>query len=66
MIRVLFMGRKQVAADALAYLLSLENVQVVGVLTDNHLEISPTANVARRFSLPLFEFSGTMKAQSEH
>ena len=31
MVRILFMGRKQVAADALTYLLNLENVMVVGV-----------------------------------
>lgn len=56
MIKVLFMGRKRVAADALEYLLSSPSVEVVGVLTDSHLDISPTSDVARRERLPLFSF----------
>ena len=46
--KILFMGRKQVAADALSYLLTLENVEVVGVLTDSHLDVSPTSDVAKK------------------
>lgn len=62
MIRILFMGRKPVAAQALEYLLALDGVQVVGVLTDSHLTISPTADVARRFDIPLYNFSGALEA----
>lgn len=57
MIRVLFMGRKPVAAKSLEYLVSLKGVQVVGVLTDSHLSVSPTTDVARQFGLPLYEFT---------
>ncbi|MCU5787743.1 hypothetical protein B27N_02746, partial [Alcanivorax marinus] len=33
--RVLFMGRKPVAAEALRWLLARDDVQVVGVITDS-------------------------------
>lgn len=53
MIKVLFMGRKPVAAKALAWLIQHENVTVVGVITDSHLAISPTSEIARKAGLPL-------------
>jgi methionyl-tRNA formyltransferase len=56
MVKVLFMGRKQVATDALKYLLSLPCVDVVGVLTDSHLDTSPTTDLANHEGLPLFTF----------
>lgn len=56
MIKVLFMGRKQVAADALQYLLAFPEVEVVGVLTDNHLNVSPTTSVARREGIPVYRY----------
>ena len=43
MINVLFMGRKPVAAKALAWLLERDDVSVVGVITDSHLAVSPTS-----------------------
>ncbi len=59
--KILFMGRKQVAADALSYLLTLENVEVVGVLTDSHLDVSPTSDVAKKNGLRVFEFSHALE-----
>ncbi len=56
MIKILFMGRKKVAADALSYLLSLECVKVVGVLTDSHLSVSPTHAISKRYGLNEFSF----------
>ncbi|WP_067587630.1 formyltransferase family protein [Endozoicomonas ascidiicola] len=62
MLKILFMGRKKVAADALSYLLSLDNIEVVGVLTDSHLDVSPTNDVAKRNGLTVFEFSEALTA----
>lgn len=56
MIRVLFMGRKPVAARCLKRLLCDARFKVVGVITDSHLETSPTADIARDADLPLFDF----------
>ena len=53
MINVLFMGRKPVAAKALAWLLGRDDVSVVGVVTDSHLAVSPTSEVARDASVPI-------------
>ncbi len=55
MLRVLFMGRKPVAARCLEKMIVDERFEVVGVVTDHHLERSVTADVARRDGLPLFE-----------
>ena len=41
------MGRKPVAAKALEYIISQHIVKIGGGLTDNHLAISPTADVGR-------------------
>jgi methionyl-tRNA formyltransferase len=62
MIKVLFMGRKPVAARALEYLLTLPGVDVVGVRTDSHLAVSPTANLARGSGIRLYEFSEALAA----
>ena len=61
-IKVLFMGRKDVAARCLQHLLDHQGVQVVGVLTDSHLEVSPTAVLARSKSLRLFDFESALTA----
>ncbi|WP_370233607.1 formyltransferase family protein, partial [Alloalcanivorax venustensis] len=53
MINVLFMGRKPVAAKALAWLLEHDDVSVVGVITDSHLAVSPTSEVARDAGVPI-------------
>lgn len=51
--KILFMGRKRVAADALHWLCQRDDVQVVAVITDNHLEISPTRVVAEKFGIEI-------------
>jgi methionyl-tRNA formyltransferase len=56
MVRVLFMGRKPVAARCLDRLIFDDRFEIVGVVTDHHLERSVTADTARRHGLPLFEF----------
>lgn len=43
---ILFMGRKPVAAQALSWLCNRNDVNVVGVITDSHLSVSPTKDVA--------------------
>jgi len=53
---VLFMGRKQVSADLLEYLCSVPSIKIVGVLTDSHLEGSPTAKMATELGLSLYEY----------
>ena len=53
MIKVLFMGRKKVAADLLNKISEDHRVKIAGVITDSHLEESPTALVARRKNYPL-------------
>ena len=60
MIKVLFMGRKQVSANCLRYLFSLQNVEIVGVLTDSHLMGSPTAEVAKELGLDLFDYDAAL------
>ncbi|WP_417656296.1 formyltransferase family protein [Pseudidiomarina aestuarii] len=59
-VRVLFMGRKQVAADALEWLMMRNDVEIVGVLTDDHLSISPTTEVALKYGLEVFDFETTL------
>jgi len=60
--KILFFGRKSVGADALAYLSTLHNVEVVGVLTDNHLSVSPTYVEATRQGLTVFSFDEAREA----
>ncbi|PCI88895.1 MAG: formyl transferase [Hyphomicrobiales bacterium] len=62
MIKVLFMGRKPVAAKCLAWLIERTDVEIVGVLTDTHLSVSPTSEVARKNGIKLFDFESAAKA----
>lgn len=62
MISVLFMGRKQVSANCLRYLLDRPDVKVVGVLTDSHLAVSVTSDVAREHGLPLYDYESATRA----
>ena len=55
MINVLFMGRKPVAAKALAWLVEQPDVKVVGVITDSHLSVSPTREVADANAIPVLD-----------
>jgi methionyl-tRNA formyltransferase len=50
------MGRKIVAARCLEHIVKNTNVEVVGVLTDNHLEISPTSDIAKSANIPILSF----------
>ena len=59
-IRVLFMGRKPVAARCLRKLVADDRFEVVGVLTDHHLDTSPTADAAREAGLRLLDFDEAM------
>ncbi len=53
--KVLFMGRKQVAADCLEWLVHQPGVEIVSVLTDSDVAGSCTAERARRFGLRLID-----------
>ncbi len=69
MTNVLFMGRKPVAAQALAWLIEQPGVKVVGVITDSHLSDSPTREVADANGIAVLDresmerqvFAGQMK-----
>ena len=54
MIKLLFMGRKKVAARLLKKISSDSRVKVVGVITDSHLENSPTTKIAKECKYPLY------------
>jgi methionyl-tRNA formyltransferase len=56
------MGRKPVARDCLEALLKWPNVEIVGVLTDDHLEGSVTTALANQHGLPLFRFEAARDA----
>lgn len=60
--KLLFMGRKKVAAQCLTALLKRRDCEVVGVLTDSHLSVSPTSEVARSHGIPLFDFGSALIA----
>jgi len=59
-IKTLFMGRKQVAASCLEWLTTHPKYEVVGVLTDNHLSSSVTAELARKLDIPLLDYDSAM------
>jgi methionyl-tRNA formyltransferase len=58
MINVLFMGRKTVSARALTWLIEQPGVNVVGVLTDSHLSVSPTREIANANGIPVLDREG--------
>jgi methionyl-tRNA formyltransferase len=60
-LRILFCGRKQVAAQALDHLIHQSDVEVVGVMTDNHLSVSPTSDLARSAGIPVIEFEEALE-----
>ena len=45
--KILFMGRKQVSANLLRFLTKQDHIEIVGVLTDSHLQGSPTTAAAQ-------------------
>ena len=62
--KLLFMGRKSYAADALSWCVE-NDWDVVAVVTDNHKETSPTANAARKFGLKLLDYDSLLQAIDE-
>ncbi len=60
-VKILFAGRKLVATRCLEYLLTRENVEIIGVLTDSHLEISPTKNLAVSSGIPIYSFDAALE-----
>jgi methionyl-tRNA formyltransferase len=59
--KILFMGRKPLGAKCLEFLLLRSDVEVVGVLTDSHLLTSPTADIANKYGLRLYEFDSALE-----
>lgn len=55
-LRVLFLGRKSVAADCLTWLLGRDDVIVKGVLTDCHLDKSVTQDAAAAAGIHVYTF----------
>lgn len=51
--KILFMGRKPVASQALEWLCERDDVKVVGVITDSHLSTSPTRDIALKFGIDI-------------
>lgn len=52
--KILFLGRKPVAAKALTWISERQDVSVVGVVTDSHLSISPTRDLAITLGVPVY------------
>ena len=55
MVKILFLGRKNYGAQALTWLVE-NNFDVIGVVTDSHLELSPTLAVAERYGLKVYDY----------
>lgn len=65
MTKILFMGRKQVSANLLEFLAQQNGIEIVGVLTDSHLQGSPTTAMAQKLGLPLYTFDTALEAMRE-
>ena len=65
MTKILFMGRKQISANLLRLLSSQDGIEIVGVLTDSHLQGSPTTAAAKELGLPLYTFDTALEAMKE-
>lgn len=61
MINILFAGRKQIAAATLDKLAQTKGVNISAVLTDSHLDGSPTTKVARKHDLPIYSFDEALR-----
>jgi len=59
--KVLFAGRKPVSARCIEFL-HQSGVEIVGVLTDNHLAVSPTADAAAKLGVPVLTHQGARDA----
>lgn len=62
--KLLFMGRKKYAANALAWCVD-NGWDVVAVVTDNHQETSPTASLARKRGLKLLDYDSLLNEIQE-
>ena len=63
--KILFMGRKQISAGLLKFLSTQPDIEIVGVLTDSHLQGSPTTAAANELGLPLYTFDTALEAMKE-
>ena len=59
------MGRKRLSANLLRLLSSQNGIEIVGVLTDSHLQGSPTAAAAKELGLPLYTFDTALEVMKE-
>jgi methionyl-tRNA formyltransferase len=59
--KICFMGRKKVGRLALEWLLDGEH-EVVAVLTDDHLAVSPTRDLAREAGIPIYRYESAREA----
>lgn len=64
MTKVLFMGRKEVAANCLRWINSFPGVEIVGVVTDSHLPGSTTAAMSIELGIPLLNYNSAMDRAS--
>ena len=64
MAKILFMGRKKVAANCLKWIHALPGVEIVGVLTDSHLAGSVTAALSAELGIPLLDYQSAMERAS--
>jgi len=60
--KILFMGRKKVAAKCLDFLAHRKDVEIVGVMTDSHLAVSPTTDIAKKYGFKIFDFDAALKS----
>lgn len=64
MSKILFMGRKKVAANCLRWIHALPGVEIVGVVTDSHLDCSVTAALSADLGIPLLDYDSAMERAS--
>lgn len=54
--KLLIFGRKYITVRVLEWLLTLDNVEICGVVTDSHFEKSPTVQFANAHNIEIIEF----------
>jgi len=55
--RILIFGRKHVTVRVLEWLLTRDDVEICGVVTDSHFVNSPTLQFANAHKIPVFDYS---------
>jgi methionyl-tRNA formyltransferase len=58
-IKVLLFGRKSITAEVLEWLVDHDGFDLLGVVTDSHLQGSPTASAAQRRGVPVLSHAQT-------